>query len=60
MLFGRMQPRWTVAALIVGTIAGVGLGALQTTGGESWKIYSITNTGAVGFFANRNSLARCS
>jgi O-antigen ligase len=56
MLFGRMQPRWTVAALIVGTIAGVGLGALQTTGGESWKIYSITNTGAVGFFANRNFL----
>ena len=30
------------------------LGALQTAGGDSWKIYSITNTGAVGFFANRN------
>ena len=48
------EPGWVVAALIVGTFAGVALGAVQSAGGEAWKIYSITNTGAVGFFANRN------
>jgi O-antigen ligase len=48
------EPRWIVAALILGTFAGVALGAVPSAGGEEWKIYSITNSGAVGFFANRN------
>jgi O-antigen ligase len=46
--------QWVVAALVLGTFAGIALGAVQAAGGESWKLYSITNTGAVGFFANRN------
>lgn len=54
MIVGRRtEPGWTVAALVLGTFLSVVLGAVQT-GDESWKIYSITNTGAVGFFANRN------
>lgn len=56
ILTRQTEPRWLVAALVLGTIASVALGAVQSAGGESWKIYSITNTGAVGFFANRNFL----
>jgi len=56
LLVQQADPRWFVAALLLGTIANVALGAVQAAGGEEWKIYSITNTGAVGFFANRNFL----
>jgi O-antigen ligase len=54
MLMRQIELGWIVGALVLGTLASIALGALQTAGGESWKIYSITNTGAVGFFANRN------
>jgi O-antigen ligase len=54
VLLRETEPRWIVTALILGTFAGVALGAVQSAGGEAWKLYSITNTGAVGFFANRN------
>jgi O-antigen ligase len=55
MLFiPRSELRWIVAALVLGTFAGIALGAVQNAGGEQWKIYGVTNTGAVGFFANRN------
>jgi hypothetical protein len=53
-LVRQIDLRWIVAAMVVGTLAGVVLGAVQSAGGEEWKIYSITNSGAVGFFANRN------
>ena len=56
VLVRQTDPRWFVGALVLGTIASVAIGAVQTAGGESWKIYSVTNTGAVGFFANRNFL----
>jgi O-antigen ligase len=54
ILLRQAETPWTVAALIAGTLAGVVLGALQAAGDDGWKIYSITNSGAVGFFANRN------
>jgi O-antigen ligase len=52
---------WIAAALLVGTIAGVVLGALQvvSAGRDSpWYLYAETNVGlAVGFFANANHMA---
>jgi O-antigen ligase len=56
VLVPQVELRWVVGALVIGTLANIALGALQSTGGDHWKIYSITNTGAVGFFANRNFL----
>lgn len=54
ILVRQSEPRWAVAALIAGTFAGIVLGVFQTASEDSWKLYSITNSGAVGFFANRN------
>ena len=53
---------WLVAALVLGTIGGVLLGALQvasaSSGGSHWYVYQETNFGvAVGFFANANHMA---
>jgi O-antigen ligase len=57
----RLAPSGRLLALsvLVGTILGILLGVLQVQGGrESWAyLYRITNTGAVGFFANQNHMA---
>jgi O-antigen ligase len=57
----RLAPRtrWLAASTVIGAILAIVLGALQVTGGPtSWAYpYKITNSGAVGFFANRNHLA---
>jgi O-antigen ligase len=46
-------------AVAIGTVLNILLGALQVAGGRnSWAyLYSITNSGAVGFFANQNHTA---
>ena len=47
-------------AIVLGALASVLLGALQVASGgqDDWTyLYEITNTGAVGFFANRNHMA---
>jgi O-antigen ligase len=51
-------PRWIAASIVAGTVISVFLGQIQVAGGPtSWAyLYRITNTGAVGFFANRNHL----
>jgi O-antigen ligase len=54
VLYFDVDARWCSAALLAGTLGNVLLGALQATAGSSWHLYEITNTGAVGFFANRN------
>jgi O-antigen ligase len=45
--------------VVIGTVLNVLLGALQVAGGRnSWAyLYPITNSGAVGFFANQNHMA---
>jgi O-antigen ligase len=52
---------WLAAALLLGTIAGVVLGALQVSSsseGSRWYIYEQSNFGfATGFFANANHMA---
>ena len=54
---------WLAAALLLGAIAGVVLGALQVSGSGNvqdshWYLYQVTNYGfAVGFFANVNHMA---
>jgi O-antigen ligase len=54
---------WLTAALLLGSIAGVVLGALQVTGSGNvadshWYLYDVTNYGfATGFFANVNHMA---
>jgi O-antigen ligase len=51
---------WIAGAVILGALASVFLGALQvaSAGQAGWTyLYEITNTGAVGFFANRNHMA---
>jgi O-antigen ligase len=51
---------WLAGAVILGAMASVFLGALQVAGGgqAGWTyLYEITNTGAVGLFANRNHMA---
>ena len=54
---------WLTAALLLGAIAGVVLGALQVTGSGNvadshWYLYDVTNYGfATGFFANANHMA---
>lgn len=53
----RLQPPRTTlcaVAILAGAFGGVMLGALQVSGGAGWYLYRITNSGAVGFFANRN------
>lgn len=57
----RLAPsgRWLALSVLIGTILSILLGVLQVQGGrESWAyLYRITNTGAVGFFANQNHMA---
>jgi O-antigen ligase len=67
MLFALLRLKaskasWFVAALVLGTIGGVLLGALQVASAGSavshWYLYPETNFGvAVGFFANANHMA---
>ena len=60
---GAYRPSWLAAALLLGAMAGVILGALQMsdTGNiadSHWYIYEQTNYGfATGFFANANHMA---
>ena len=58
---GAFRASWLAAALLVGTIAGITLGALQVVSpgaDSSWYFYRETNRGlAVGFFANANHMA---
>lgn len=57
------RPSWMAAALLAATLAGVGLGALQVTGGgqsgaSGWYPYPESSFGfATGFFANANHMA---
>lgn len=56
------RPSWLALALLVGTFAGILLGALQVAGADSrtspWYLYPVSNFGfAVGFFANANHMA---
>jgi O-antigen ligase len=48
---------WLIGAVIIGAVLNVLLGAAQVASGATssrWYMYEITNTGAVGFFANSN------
>ena len=56
------RPRWLAAALIVATLAGIALGALQVASSGTqqwaWYLYEDTSNGrAVGFFANADHMA---
>jgi O-antigen ligase len=57
----RLRPSAKViaSAVVIGTVLNILLGTLQVAGGRSsWAyLYSITNSGAVGFFANQNHMA---
>jgi len=56
----RQREAWLAATLVLCTLIGVLLGAVQlATGGPASSaayFYEITNDGAVGFFANRNHM----
>ena len=56
----RQRESWLAAALLIAVFAGVVLGALQVASGgpdrSSWYFYPISNSGAVGFFANSNHM----
>lgn len=57
---GTSNERMIAGAIVVGAMANICLAVLQLgSGGRlDWTyLYSITNTGAVGFFANRNHMA---
>lgn len=51
--------RAAAGTLLAGTVAAILVGTLQLAGGPDspWRFYPITNTGAVGFFANSNHMA---
>jgi O-antigen ligase len=51
--------RGMAGALLIGTASAIVVGALQVASGptSAWYFYPITNTGAVGFFANGNHMA---
>ena len=56
------RPQWLAVALILGTFAGIALGALQVASSRvelsPWYLYEDTNLGkAVGFFANADHMA---
>ena len=55
----RAAPRAIAVAILAGMVAGVFLSAAQLAGGgRNWAhLYSVTNRGAVGFFANHNHMA---
>jgi len=50
--------RSVAGALLIGTATAIVVGALQVASGSAsaWYFYPITNTGAVGFFANSNHM----
>lgn len=52
------SPRFVTAAVAAGTLINIALAAIQvSSGGSSWAyFYPITNTGAVGSFANANHM----
>jgi len=59
---GTARPSWLAIALLLGTFAGILLGALQVSSGDPlhspWYLYGRTNFGvATGFFANANHMA---
>ncbi len=60
---GANRPRWLTAALLLGTIFGVLLGALQVSdsgniANSPWYLYAETSYGlATGIFANANHMA---
>lgn len=59
---GAARPAWLAIALLLGTFAGILLGALQVSSGDPlhspWYLYERTNFGvATGFFANANHMA---
>jgi O-antigen ligase len=56
------RPQWLAVALILGTVAGIALGAIQVAtsgaGASPWYLYDETSVGrGVGFFANRDHMA---
>ena len=56
------RPLWLAVALVAGTLAGIGLGALQVASSNvelsHWYLYPETSAGkAVGFFANADHMA---
>ena len=56
------RPLWLALALVVGTVVGILLGALQVSSPDPanspWYLYEQTNAGlATGFFANANHMA---
>lgn len=55
-----LSERVLALTIVIGTLLGVLLGAVQTLGGFRadawWYLYDQTNGGAVGFFANRNHM----
>lgn len=57
----KLRPsfRWLAFAVIGGTMLAILVGALQVAGGPGSpaRFYPISNTGAVGFFANQNHMA---
>lgn len=54
----RPSPGWLAFAIAIGMALNIGLGAVQVASGpRAWALYSITNFGAVGFFANINHMA---
>lgn len=57
---GLQDERLIAGALIVGTVLGILLGAMQSVGGSGpnawWYLYDFTNSGAVGLFANANHM----
>lgn len=60
--FQSVRASWLAAVVAAATVAGIGVGALQTTSGNPrmspWYFYEITNFGsATGFFANVNHMA---
>jgi O-antigen ligase len=57
---GGFKAQYLAWVLAIVTIASVGIGALQITGGEGsgWYLYRITNVGVTtGFFSNANHMA---
>jgi O-antigen ligase len=55
----RPSPRWLALAIIAATMLAILVGALQVAGGPDSpaRFYPISNSGAVGFFANQNHMA---
>lgn len=62
LVAGAYQPRWLVCSILLATLAGVLVGALQVASADPvsspWYFYEWTSFGvATGFFANANHMA---